>query len=150
MANLPNMDDVMASERERLNGERETLVTQRSELDKQIAGIDGRLGAIHDYQIAINKVLNGGIPSEPAGRTRGPRARDGGGRKAKADEIMALLNGLNDGLTRGEIIDRLHARGDATAEGAISNALTILRKEGKLHQPTKGKHALAPQPAEAA
>lgn len=61
-------------------------------------------------------------PSEGGTRTR---------RSGVADEVLELIKASPAGLSRGAIIDQMHAT-DKSAQQSISNALMNLKKKGQL------------------
>ena len=77
-----NVETFIASERERLNKEREAIFTQQQELEQKLAGINNELRAIDAYEAA----KSGKAPARQAATRRtGTRACDavtccGGGR----------------------------------------------------------------------
>jgi len=48
------------------------------------------------------------------------------------DTVLQILKDNPTGLSRGEILERLHLKGDKTRETAVSNALTALTKLQKI------------------
>ena len=49
-------------------------------------------------------------------------------RTSMRETVLQLLRDNPKGLSRGEILERLHLKGDRTGETAVSNALTALIK----------------------
>ena len=115
-----SFETMIEKERERLNGLRQDAVTRRSVIDDEIAEVDKELSAIAAYEKAKTGKKKTGTR---AARTTGRRA-----------ELITLINGTPEGLTRGDILDKLGLKGDKTGEQSISNALNNLKKAGKLAQ----------------
>jgi hypothetical protein len=64
-----------------------------------------------------------------------PHSTGGGSRRARTGIREALLQLINDnpeGLSRGEILQRLHLKGDKAGEVSVSNALTSLIKSNQI------------------
>jgi len=121
----------VARERARLNGEREAIFTQQHELETKLAEINRELAAIDAYEAAKSGKPAG--PVRPVRQQRAPRARRG----SKREQLLALIKD-NQGLKRGEILERMGIKGDKSGEMSVSNALTaltkanqVVRREGK-------------------
>ncbi|MBV9824256.1 MAG: hypothetical protein JO001_01035 [Alphaproteobacteria bacterium] len=118
--------DFLTTERNRLNSERQRLIEERNSIDNKIAELDRERLAIDAYTSA-----KAGAPARTGraavGRTGEPRARKG----SKRGEIIALIRAA-DGLSRGDILDRMGLRGDKAGEMSVSNALTALVKAGEV------------------
>ena len=123
--------DYVARERDRLNGERQTIVTQQRQLQTKLAEIDREFQAINAYAAAkTGKVVR------QTRLTRTRRTRLG----SKRDDLLRVI-GEGNGLSRGEIIQKMGLKGDKAGEMSISNALTALtksnqvrREDGKYHR----------------
>src|SRR5215204_118872 len=100
-----NFIDYMTRERDRLNAEREAVITQQRELDKRLAEINNEFRAIEAYEAAKT-----GKPARPAsGRgTRRPRQARRGSRR---EELMTVIRQGN-GLSRGEILQKMGLKGN--------------------------------------
>jgi hypothetical protein len=122
--------DFIASERSRLNSEREAIFTQQQQLDEQLAVINQEMHAIDAYEAA----KTGKAPVRKAAGTRGPAPRRG----SKRDGILAALKDAPAGLTRGDLLEKMGLKGNKSGEMSVSNALTaltkaeqVVRKDGK-------------------
>jgi hypothetical protein len=107
-------------ERDRLNAQREALLTQQQELEDQIALVDRELSAVDAYEAA----KTGKAPPQSRGRGRRATGTRRGSRRA---ELLKVISS-GKGLTRGEILEKMGLKGNKTGEMSISNALTALIK----------------------
>jgi hypothetical protein len=62
--------------------------------------------------------------------------------QSKGDRVIDLVEANPDGLTRGQIIEKLGARGDKVWEQSISNSLANLKRRNKLVS-KEGRYVLA-------
>ncbi|HEX3943326.1 MAG TPA: hypothetical protein VHW69_04495 [Rhizomicrobium sp.] len=113
-----NFADFITRERERLNGERQNIQTQQRALQQQLATIDQEMAAITAYETAKSgkgvRAVNGSSQRQ---------ARRG----SKREELLKVIT-EGEGLSRGEILERMNLKGDKAGEMSISNALTALTK----------------------
>ena len=100
-----NFAEYIARERERLRAEREQVFSQQEELQRKLDAINREFAAIEAYDTAkTGKTAR----QAPAGRQ--PRARRGSRREA----LLELIR-QSDGLSRGEILERMGLKGDKAA-----------------------------------
>ena len=119
-----NFSEFISRERDRLRAEREQVFTQQKELQRRLDAISREFAAIEAYATAkTGKAAR----QAPAGRQ--PRARRGGRREALLEIIRQ-----SDGLSRGEILERMGLKGDKSGEMSVSNALTALTKSNQVHR----------------
>jgi hypothetical protein len=52
---------------------------------------------------------------------------------ARREELLNLIRGGN-GLSRGDILERMGLKGDKTGEGSVSNALNALTKRNQIRR----------------
>jgi hypothetical protein len=116
--------DYIARERERLSRERDEIASQRRELDTRLAAIDREFQALDAYQAAKTGKPSGGRRVQTQRRAPRGSRREG------------LLNLIRDGngLSRGDILERLGLKGDKAGEMSISNALTALSKSNQVRR----------------
>ena len=140
-----NFSEYIASERDRLRAEREQIFNQQEELQRRLDTINREFAAIEAYETAkTGKAAR----QTPAGRQR--QARRGSRRKA----LLELIR-QSDGLSRGEILDRMSLKGDKSGEMSVSNALTALakrnqvRREGGKYYPASSDQGEAELPLDA-
>ena len=119
-----NFSEFISRERDRLRAEREQVFTQQEELQRKLDAVNREFAAIEVYETAkTGKAAR----QAPAGRQ--PRARRGGRREALLEIIRQC-----DGLSRGEILERMGLKGDKSGEMSVSNALTALTKSNQVHR----------------
>lgn len=128
--------DVMKEERGRLHAEREAVFNQQQQLENKLKDINRELAAIDAYEAA----KTGKQAAPPQQRaTRGRRqARRGSRREA----LLQLVGQHPDGLSRGEILERMGLKGDKSGEMSVSNALTALTKGNQVSR-AGGKYRIA-------
>ncbi len=125
----------IASERERLNKEREAIFTQQQELEQKLAGINNELRAIDAYEAA----KSGKVPArQTTTRRTGKAARTRRG--SRRDELLSLIKQAA-GLTRSEILEKMGLKGNKSGEMSVSNALTALTKGNQVTRRDRKYHA---------
>jgi hypothetical protein len=126
----------VASERERLNKERETIFNQQHDLEQKLVGINREMRAIDAYDAAKSGKA---APARATGTRsrRAPQARQG----SKRDELLQVIKS-GDGLTRGEILEKMGLKGNKAGEMSVSNALTALTKANQVAR-REGKYVAA-------
>jgi len=124
-ATNPTFESLIPKERERLHSERKALVADLETIQKKISAIDLELKAIEAYEQA-----KAGVPR------RAGRARKG----SKRTEILGLISKSAEGLSRGELIDRIGVKGNKPGEQSISNALSALKRAGSIDSLESGKY----------
>ena len=131
--------EVMRRERERLTRERDEILGQQKELENKLNEINRELAAIDAYEAAKTakaatptRQRRGPVKSGPSTRQSSaenhPRPRVGGRRAA----LLQVIGGEPNGLSRGQIFERMAIKGDKTAEKSVSNALTALTKNNQV------------------
>ena len=121
-----DMDAAIARQRERLTKKRNDLQGKIVELQAQLAEIDRQFAAV----LAYEKTLAGELP-DPAVPKR-LRSAKPARRGEKQGQVLAVIGGQAGGMTRGEVIDALGVTGSKSGAQSISNALTALKKAGKI------------------
>ena len=119
-----NFAEYIARERERLRAEREQVFSQQEELQRKLDAINREFAAIEAYNTAKT-----GKNARQAAADRQPRARRGSRREA----LLELIR-QSDGLSRGEILERMGLKGDKSGETSVSNALTALTKSNQVRR----------------
>src|SRR4051812_1278067 len=117
-------EDFIARERERLNGEREAIYNQQQELETKLSAINNELAAISAYEAA----KTGKASAARATGTRTRRGSTGARRGSKREDLLRVIRENPEGLTRGELLEKLGVKGDKSGEMSVSNALTALTK----------------------
>jgi|SRR5436190_17688329 hypothetical protein len=131
-----NFEAFISRERDRLNGERQTIFRQQQELDNNLAEIDRELSAIEAYE-AVKTGKAGVRPAE-----RPARGRTGARRGSRREELIRVIQG-SDGLTRGEILQKMGLKGDRSGEMSVSNALTALTKTHQIRRDEHRRYVIA-------
>jgi len=127
-----NFPEFIARERDRLRAEREQVFSRQEELQRELDAINREFAAIEAYNTAKT---GKNARQAPAGRQ--PRAHRGSRREA----LLELLR-QSDGLSRGEILERMGLKGDKSGAMSVSNALTALTKSNQLRR-EGGKYCAA-------
>ena len=127
-----NFPEFIARERERLRAEREQVFNQQKELQRRLDAVNREFTAIEVYETAKT-----GKAARQASAGRQPRARRGSRRGALLEIIRQ-----SDGLSRGEILERMGLKGDKSGEMSVSNALTALTKSNQVRR-EDGKYRAA-------
>jgi hypothetical protein len=116
--------DYIARERERLSREREEIAHQKRELDNRFAAIDREFQALDAYQAAKTGKPSGGRGTQPQRQAR---------RGSRREELLNLIRDGN-GLSRGDILERMGLKGDKSGEMSVSNALTALSQSNQIRR----------------
>ena len=116
-----NFPEFIARERERLRAEREQIFSQQKELQRKLEAVNREFAAIEVYETAKTGKNARQVPA-----SRQPRVRRGSRREALLEIIRQ-----SDGLSRGEILERMGLKGDKMS---VSNALTTLTKSDQVHR----------------
>lgn len=122
----PTFTTFVADERRRIHDAIKTAKAKRQEADREIAQLEAQLTAIAAYDAALKGTSVGDKPRAARGR-----------RGEKREAICDLLAQHADGLTRRELLTAMEAHGDKAAEQSISNALSALKKTGRVIQEGK-------------
>ena len=122
--------DFITRDRDRLHAEREAVFTQQHELEGRLAAINNELRAIDAYEAA----KSGKPAARQTGTRRAPRAQSG----SKREQLLQIIKDAQ-GLTRGEILEKMGLKGNKTGEMSVSNALTALTKGNQITR-TDGKY----------
>src|SRR5215204_3644109 len=92
-----NFSEFISRERDRLRAEREQIFTQQKELQRKLDAVNREFAAIEVYETAkTGKAAR----QAPAGRQ--PRARRG----SRLEALLEMIR-QSDGLSRGEILERM-------------------------------------------
>src|SRR4051812_24395945 len=119
-----NVAEYITRERERLHAEREQVFNQQEELQRRLDAINREFAAVEAYETAKT-----GKAARQAPASRQPRAR----RDSRREGLLELIR-QSDGLSRGEILERMGLKGDKSGEMSVSNALTALTKSNQVHR----------------
>jgi hypothetical protein len=119
-----NFAEYIARERDRLRAEREQVFNQQEELQRKLDSINREFAAMEAYETTKT-----GKAMRQTAASRQPRARRGSRREA----LLELIR-QSDGLSRGELLERMGLKGDKSGEMSVSNALTALTKSNQVHR----------------
>ena len=126
--------DFITRDRERLHAEREAVFTQQHELEGKLAAINNELRAIDAYEAAKSgkaaPARRGAAPTR-----RAPRARS----SSKREQLLQIIKDAQ-GLSRGEILEKMGLKGNKSGEMSVSNALTALTKAGHVMRDAARKY----------
>src|SRR3954447_2212627 len=120
-----NFAEYIARERDRLRAEREQIFTQQEELQRQLNAVDREFAAIEAYE---------GAKTGKAARQQAPAGRQSRARRGSRREGLLELIQQGNGLSRGEILERMGLKGDKAGEMSVSNALTALAKRNQIRR----------------
>src|SRR3954453_6456542 len=119
-----NFAEYIARERDRLRAEREQIFNQQEELTRKLDAVNREFAAIKAYETAKTGKA---VRQEPARRQRQAR------RGSRRERLLELIRQSN-GLSRGEILERMGLKGDKAGEMSVSNALTALAKGNQIRR----------------
>src|SRR3954466_1122016 len=135
-----NFAEYIARERDRLHAEREQISNQQEELQRRLEALNREFAAIEAYETA----KTGKVARQRAPAARQPRARRG----SRREGLLELIR-QSDGLSRGEILERMGLKGDKAGEMSVSNALTALAKRNQVRREGGKYYAAVPDQGEA-
>jgi hypothetical protein len=122
---LAETEAFIARQREALLNQRQELLNQQQALQEQIDQLDEMLTKFDVFQ---GKFAKGGAARKAkAGQISGAR------RGSKREELLAVIH-RGDGLTRGEILEKMGLKGNKAGETSVSNALTALTKNNQVRR----------------
>jgi hypothetical protein len=120
-----NFAEYIARERDRLRAEREQIFNQQEELTRRLEALNREFAAIEAYETA---------KTGKAARQRAPAARQPRARRGSRREGLLELIRQSDGLSHGEILERMGLKGDKAGAMSVSNALTALAKSNQVRR----------------
>jgi hypothetical protein len=119
-----NFAEYIARERDRLRAEREQISSQQEELQRRLDAVNREYAAIEAYETAKT---GKNARQEPARRQRQAR------RGSRREGLLELIRESN-GLSRGDVLERMGLKGDKAGEMSVSNALTALAKSNQVRR----------------
>src|SRR5689334_13280869 len=111
---------MIQKERERLEKARADAESRLKNIQDEIAGINREFEAIEAYERVKTGKTQQSTKSKESDRKRASRG-------SRQEELRKLLRDHPDGLTRGEILERLKSKGDKKSEASVSNALANMK-----------------------
>ena len=135
-----NFAEYIARERDRLRAEREQIFTLQEELQRQLEAVNREFAAIEAYE---------GAKAGKAARQQAPAGRQSRARRGSRREGLLELIQQGNGLSRGEILERMGLKGDKAGEMSVSNALTALGKSNQARREGGKYYPASPDQGEA-
>lgn len=130
---------VLAETEAFITRQREALLQQRQELLNQQQMLQQQLDELDEMLLKFD--VFEGKAAQPRRQTRGRRTT-GGRRGSRRDELLKVIRAGN-GLTRGEILEKMGLKGDRAGEMSVSNALTALTKSNQVVRRDGRKYVVA-------
>jgi len=121
----------ITKQREALLQQRESIFNQQQELQRQLDEVNEML---HKFDAFEGKAT---AARQPARTRRAPTSRRG----SKREELLQVIRDGN-GLTRGEILEKMGLKGDKSGEMSVSNALTALTKTNQVSRRDDRKYVI--------
>ena len=138
------LDAAITRQRERLTKTRNDVEGKIAKLQGHLAEIDRQFAAV----LAYEQTLAGKLPDPTVSKRR--RSAKPARRGEKQAQVLRVIGQQAGGMTRGEVIDALGVKGSKSGAQSVSNALTALKKAGKIAS-TDGKwQAAVPRKAKKA
>jgi hypothetical protein len=124
------MDSAIIEETQAFIGrQREALVAQREQIFNQQQTLQSELDSVNamlaKFDVFEGKATSATVRSAKGTRRTGPR------RGSKREELLAVIRASN-GISRGEILEKMQLKGDKAGEMSVSNALTALTKANEV------------------
>jgi hypothetical protein len=116
--------------------QREKFEKQRDEARAKLEEAEAELRAIDAYEAAKKAKPAQAAATDGERKQRAPR------QTGKRNEVLKLVEQYPQGVTAGELKDKLSIKGDKSGEQSLSNALSALKKAGQLIQ-EDGKYKAA-------
>jgi len=128
---LTDTQAFITKQRDALVQQRESIFSQQHELQQQLDAVNAMLAKFDVFE---------GRPTARTltGRTRRTTTARSG---SKRDAVLQMIRN-RDGLSRGEILEKMGLKGDKAGEMSVSNALTALTKSHQVER-RDGKYHLA-------
>ena len=126
---LEDTQEFITKQREALLTQRETIFGLQADLQRQLDEVNGMLAKFDVFE----------GKRTPATTTR-TRRSTGTRQGSKRDELLSVIKAGN-GLTRGEILEKMGLKGNKQGEMSVSNALTALTKANQVRR-ADGKYLI--------
>ena len=128
---LADTQAFITKQREALLQQREAIFGQQQELQRQLDEVNEMLRKFDAFEGKT-------APARQQTRTRKTSSIRRG---SKRDELLKVIREGN-GLTRGQILDKMGLKGNKSGEMSVSNALTALTKSQQVMR-REGKYVVA-------
>jgi hypothetical protein len=129
---LTDTQAFISKQRDALLQQRDSISTQQHELQQQLDAVNAMLAKFDVFE-------GRATVRTPAGRTRRTTTVRHGSRR---DELVQMIRN-GDGLSRGEILEKMGLKGDKSGEMSVSNALTALTKSQQVERRGGKYHLVA-------
>jgi hypothetical protein len=114
---------LVTAERKRLQKLRDKVHARKTQIDRELSDIE------RDLQVVGGFFASGGQSGRRASAERSSTGAAGpAGRGQRRQQVLDAIKSGADGATRGDIINKMGAKGDRALEQSISNALAALFK----------------------
>jgi hypothetical protein len=110
--------------------QREALLAQREAIFTQQQALQSELNSLNAMLTKFDVFEGKARPASSSRATKGAGPR-GPRRGSKREELLAVIRAGN-GMSRGEILERMQLKGDKAGEMSVSNALTALIKANEV------------------
>ena len=140
MARQATFANFIKKERARLDKARRDALANKAAVESELASIEQELVALDAYRQAKDGPAARRTPAKRAGANGARRAPGRRGEKRQA--VLNLIQQNPVGLSRGEILVQMGAKGNRSAEQSVSNALSALKKAEKVNS-HEGKYVPA-------
>jgi hypothetical protein len=121
--------DILGETQAFITRQREALLAQREQIFAQQQALQNELDLLNSMLSKFD-VFEGKAKPAPASGAKGTR-RTGPRRGSKREELLAVIRAGN-GMSRGEILEKMSLKGDKAGEMSVSNALTALTKANEI------------------
>jgi len=126
---LEDTQEFITKQREALLTQRETIFGLQADLQRQLDEVNGMLSKFDIFE-------GKRAPATTPRTRRSTGTRQG----SKRDELLSVIKAGN-GLTRGEILEKMGLKGNKQGEMSVSNALTALTKANQVRR-ADGKYLI--------
>jgi hypothetical protein len=117
---MSDFQELINKERDRLTKQREDALARRAKIDDELKSIDRELAAIAAYEAARS--------AKTAKRKPGARAARG----TVQTSVLEIIQKVPQGIARGDIVATMGTGATKASEQSISNALSALKKAGRI------------------
>src|SRR4051812_27433009 len=112
---------LVAAERKRVQKLYDKVAVRRADIEREFNSIASELQAITAY-------FTGSGGKGGNGRSASRRSGGRAGRGQRRQQVLDAIKSSSDGATRGDVIEKLGAKGAKALEQSVSNALAALYK----------------------
>ena len=129
-SNKMDFSEHVSTEKERLLKERDEAAKTLAETTERLQTLERQLEAIDAYESIMGPSAKAAkAKAAPPKRKRAARGRRNSNRSAA---VLEAIQNAPQGIDRAGIIEALNVKGDKSAEQAVSNLLSRLKKTGQV------------------